>query len=163
MVVNPTVEVHLESTDRRVDVIAEGFDVAIRVRFPPLEPTDLVMRRGGICRKLVYGKRRPAVWTYANGRGAIPFSTCRGGTSHSGQNSGPTCSVACIGGAETLGQPSTGGGVIGSGAFCCNARVRELFRGTGNFNSLIAGVYAAPKLGIGTLGSKERRLACSSG
>jgi DNA-binding transcriptional LysR family regulator len=26
-------------------VIAEGFDVAIRVRFPPLEPTDLVMRR----------------------------------------------------------------------------------------------------------------------
>jgi DNA-binding transcriptional LysR family regulator len=37
--------VHLESTNRRVDVIAEGFDVAIRVRFPPLEPTDLVMRR----------------------------------------------------------------------------------------------------------------------
>src|SRR5262249_34984023 len=45
MVVNPAVEVHLESTNRRVDVIAEGFDVAIRVRFPPLEPTDLVMRR----------------------------------------------------------------------------------------------------------------------
>jgi DNA-binding transcriptional LysR family regulator len=45
MVVNPAVEVHLESTNRRVDVIAEGFDVAIRVRFPPLEPTDLVMRQ----------------------------------------------------------------------------------------------------------------------
>jgi DNA-binding transcriptional LysR family regulator len=45
MVANPAVEVHLESTNRRVDVIAEGFDVAIRVRFPPLEPTDLVMRR----------------------------------------------------------------------------------------------------------------------
>ena len=45
MVVNPAVEVHLESTNRRVDVIAEGFDVAIRVRFPPLEATDLVMRR----------------------------------------------------------------------------------------------------------------------
>jgi DNA-binding transcriptional LysR family regulator len=45
MVVNPAVEVQLESTNRRVDVIAEGFDVAIRVRFPPLEPTDLVMRR----------------------------------------------------------------------------------------------------------------------
>ena len=42
MVVNPAVEVHLESSNRRVDVIAEGFDVAIRVRFPPLEPTDLV-------------------------------------------------------------------------------------------------------------------------
>jgi len=45
MVVHPAVEVHLESTNRRVDVIAEGFDVAIRVRFAPLEPTDLVMRR----------------------------------------------------------------------------------------------------------------------
>jgi DNA-binding transcriptional LysR family regulator len=45
MVMNPAVEVHLESTNRRVDVIAEGFDVAIRVRFPPLEPTDLIMRR----------------------------------------------------------------------------------------------------------------------
>ncbi|WP_428664487.1 LysR substrate-binding domain-containing protein [Reyranella sp.] len=45
MVENPAVEVHLESTNRRVDVIAEGFDVAIRVRFAPLEPTDLVMRR----------------------------------------------------------------------------------------------------------------------
>ncbi|BBK33052.1 DNA-binding transcriptional LysR family regulator [Stella humosa] len=45
MVENPAVEVHLESTNRRVDVIAEGFDIAIRVRFPPMEPTDLVMRR----------------------------------------------------------------------------------------------------------------------
>ena len=45
MVVNPAVQVHLESTNRRVDVIAEGFDVAIRVRSPPLESTDLVMRR----------------------------------------------------------------------------------------------------------------------
>jgi DNA-binding transcriptional LysR family regulator len=41
----PQIELHLESTNRRVDVIAEGFDIAIRVRFPPLEPTDLVMRR----------------------------------------------------------------------------------------------------------------------
>ncbi|AJC20990.1 LysR substrate-binding domain-containing protein [Pandoraea pulmonicola] len=41
----PEVELHLESSNRRVDVIAEGFDVAIRVRFPPLEPSDLVMRR----------------------------------------------------------------------------------------------------------------------
>ena len=41
----PQIELHLESTNRRVDVIAEGFDLAIRVRFPPLEPTDLVMRR----------------------------------------------------------------------------------------------------------------------
>lgn len=41
---NPAIEVHLESTNRRVDVIAEGYDVAIRVRFPPLQPTELVMR-----------------------------------------------------------------------------------------------------------------------
>lgn len=41
----PAIELHLESTNRRVDLIAEGIDVAIRVRFPPLEPTDLVMRR----------------------------------------------------------------------------------------------------------------------
>jgi len=45
MAENPAVELHLEGTNRRVDLIAEGFDVAIRVRFPPLEPTDLVMRR----------------------------------------------------------------------------------------------------------------------
>jgi len=44
MMQNPDVEVHLESTNRRVDVIAEGYDLAIRVRFPPLESTDLVMR-----------------------------------------------------------------------------------------------------------------------
>lgn len=40
----PDVEVHLESTPRRVDVIAEGIDIALRVRFPPLEDHDLVMR-----------------------------------------------------------------------------------------------------------------------
>lgn len=45
MIENPRVDVHLESTNRRVDVIGEGFDVAIRVRFPPLEHSDLVMRR----------------------------------------------------------------------------------------------------------------------
>ncbi|SEB09031.1 LysR substrate-binding domain-containing protein, partial [Rubrimonas cliftonensis] len=41
----PAVTLHIESTNRRVDVTAEGFDVAIRVRFPPLPPSDLVMRR----------------------------------------------------------------------------------------------------------------------
>lgn len=45
MIRNPGIQVHLESTNRRVDVIAEGFDLAVRVRFPPLEPSDLVMRR----------------------------------------------------------------------------------------------------------------------
>lgn len=40
----PHVEVHLVSTNRRVDVIREGFDIALRVRFPPLEESDLVMK-----------------------------------------------------------------------------------------------------------------------
>lgn len=40
----PKVEVQLESTNRRVDVIREGFDIAIRVRFPPLEESELVMK-----------------------------------------------------------------------------------------------------------------------
>ncbi|MDK1494134.1 LysR substrate-binding domain-containing protein [Sinorhizobium sp. 7-81] len=41
----PKVEVLLESTNRRVDVLREGFDLAIRVRFPPLEDSDLVVRK----------------------------------------------------------------------------------------------------------------------
>jgi DNA-binding transcriptional LysR family regulator len=45
MAENPAIEVHLEGTNRRVDVIAEGLDIAIRVRFPPLAPSDLVMRQ----------------------------------------------------------------------------------------------------------------------
>lgn len=42
---NPAVEIHLKSFNRPVDVIAEGFDLAIRVRFPPLDDTGLVMRK----------------------------------------------------------------------------------------------------------------------
>lgn len=42
---NPAVEVHLKTFNRPVDVIAEGFDLAIRVRFPPLDDTGLVMRK----------------------------------------------------------------------------------------------------------------------
>lgn len=45
MALYPEVEVHLCSASRRVDVIGEGFDLAIRVREPPLEETDLVMRK----------------------------------------------------------------------------------------------------------------------
>lgn len=44
MAKNPRVAVHLESTSRRVDPISDGIDVAIRVRFPPIEDTDHVMR-----------------------------------------------------------------------------------------------------------------------
>lgn len=44
LVKHPRVEIHLEDTNRRVDVVGEGIDVAIRVRPPPLENSDLVMR-----------------------------------------------------------------------------------------------------------------------
>ena len=45
MALYPEVEVQLESTTRRVDLVAEGFDLAIRSREPPLEQSDLVMRK----------------------------------------------------------------------------------------------------------------------
>lgn len=41
---HPQVSLHLDATNRRVDVIGEGLDVALRVRPPPLEDSDLVMR-----------------------------------------------------------------------------------------------------------------------
>lgn len=40
----PKVCIHLEASNRRVDVIAEGIDVAIRVRRPPIENSELAMR-----------------------------------------------------------------------------------------------------------------------
>lgn len=40
----PRVGIHLDATNRRVDVIEEGFDLAIRVRPPPLEDSDLILR-----------------------------------------------------------------------------------------------------------------------
>jgi len=41
---NPRVRVELEATNRRVDLIAEGVDVALRVRQPPLEDSELVLK-----------------------------------------------------------------------------------------------------------------------
>lgn len=40
----PRVTLHLDASNRRVDMLGEGVDVAIRVRPPPLENSDLVMR-----------------------------------------------------------------------------------------------------------------------
>ena len=44
MIQNPHVQVHMDVANRRVDVVSEGFDIALRVRFPPLEDADLVMK-----------------------------------------------------------------------------------------------------------------------
>ncbi|MFC0278502.1 LysR substrate-binding domain-containing protein [Falsigemmobacter intermedius] len=43
----PKAVVILESTHRRVDVLREGFDLAIRVRFEPIEDSGLTLRRFG--------------------------------------------------------------------------------------------------------------------
>ncbi|EJL94350.1 transcriptional regulator [Herbaspirillum sp. CF444] len=40
----PQVRIALDATNRRVDVVDEGLDIAIRVRVPPLEDSDLAMR-----------------------------------------------------------------------------------------------------------------------
>lgn len=40
----PAVTLSLESTNRRVDLLEDRFDLAIRVRFPPLQSENLIMR-----------------------------------------------------------------------------------------------------------------------
>jgi DNA-binding transcriptional LysR family regulator len=55
MFANPRVIVELDSTSRRVDVIGEGLDVAIRVRFPPFEDSDLSMRVLGESQQRIVG------------------------------------------------------------------------------------------------------------
>ena len=40
---HPHVRVALDATNRRVDVVDEGLDIAVRVRKPPLEDSDLAM------------------------------------------------------------------------------------------------------------------------
>lgn len=44
MATYPETNVHLEATNRRVDVIEEGLDIALRVRPPPLEDSDLILK-----------------------------------------------------------------------------------------------------------------------
>jgi len=43
----PRVRIALDATNRRVDVVDEGLDIALRVRKPPLEDSDLAMRTFG--------------------------------------------------------------------------------------------------------------------
>jgi len=47
----PQVSVQLVASNRPVDVIAEGYDLAIRVRRPPLDDSDLVLRTFGAARR----------------------------------------------------------------------------------------------------------------
>src|SRR6266436_8653757 len=43
----PRVRIALDATNRRIDVVDEGLDIALRVRKPPLEDSDLAMRAFG--------------------------------------------------------------------------------------------------------------------
>jgi DNA-binding transcriptional LysR family regulator len=52
---NPLVRVYLDMTNRRVDVVEEGFDLALRVRSLPLGPTNLAMRKLGESEGVVVG------------------------------------------------------------------------------------------------------------
>lgn len=47
MAANPLVQIHLKAVNRRVDVIAEGYDLAVRAGSPQGEPSGLVMRKLG--------------------------------------------------------------------------------------------------------------------
>ncbi|NVK43792.1 MAG: LysR family transcriptional regulator [Oceanospirillaceae bacterium] len=44
MIRYPRVKVQVESTNREVDVLREGFDIALRVGVPPLQDSNLVMK-----------------------------------------------------------------------------------------------------------------------
>ncbi len=44
MAQNPRVEIQLEASNRQVDLVNEGVDIAIRVRPPPLDDSGLVMK-----------------------------------------------------------------------------------------------------------------------
>jgi DNA-binding transcriptional LysR family regulator len=52
---NPLVRVFVDMTNRRVDVVEEAFDLAVRVRRLPLEPTNLAMRKLGESEGMVVG------------------------------------------------------------------------------------------------------------
>lgn len=52
---HPQVRIALEATNRRVDVVDEGIDVAIRVRVPPLDDSELAMRSFGPSEMILVG------------------------------------------------------------------------------------------------------------
>ena len=52
---HPQVRIVLDATNRRVDVVEEGVDIAIRVRLPPLEDSDLAMRSFGPSEAILVG------------------------------------------------------------------------------------------------------------
>ncbi|KYQ81091.1 LysR family transcriptional regulator [Acinetobacter sp. NRRL B-65365] len=41
----PKLRIYIDATNRNVDVLNEGIDIAFRVRYPPLKDSDLVMKK----------------------------------------------------------------------------------------------------------------------
>ncbi|MQQ99223.1 LysR substrate-binding domain-containing protein [Glaciimonas soli] len=58
LVAEPQVRVALDATNRRVDVVDEGIDIAIRVRVPPFEDSDLAMRTFGPSKMILVASTR---------------------------------------------------------------------------------------------------------
>ncbi|MFM2318490.1 MAG: hypothetical protein RLZZ215_1111 [Pseudomonadota bacterium] len=82
MVQCPQVKLHLEATNRRVDVIGEAVDLALRVRPPPLQDSDLVMRilaERSQCLvaspQLLAGKPQPRAPAELNGLASLGLGT----------------------------------------------------------------------------------------
>lgn len=71
---NPRVSVQLIATNRRIDPIEEGIDVALRVRFPPIEDSNLVMRTLATSAQLIVA--RPALLDRL-GRPSVPEDLTR--------------------------------------------------------------------------------------
>ena len=89
----PKVQVHLDATNRRVDVLGEGLDLALRVRFPPLENVDLAMRvlsgspqRLVACPALLAGRAAPAAPAELAGLPSLDWGPVR---EHAWQLAGP--------------------------------------------------------------------------
>ncbi|HEX3366071.1 LysR substrate-binding domain-containing protein [Phenylobacterium sp.] len=53
LIAHRRVAIDLEATNRRVDLVGEGVDLALRVRFPPLEDSDLVMKQLAVSRQVI--------------------------------------------------------------------------------------------------------------
>jgi DNA-binding transcriptional LysR family regulator len=92
---HPQVRVHVEATNRRVDLIEEGIDIALRVRQPPLGDSELVVRQLGTSEVAMVGApallaklpRRPA--TLADLAGVPTLAQARAGEQHAWEFIGP--------------------------------------------------------------------------
>ncbi len=52
---NPEVDMIVDATNRRVDLVHEGVDIALRVLKPPFEDSEYVMKRLGIRKQVLVG------------------------------------------------------------------------------------------------------------